>query len=131
MIEINGNPRRLDIDWRLVERAHDRGVRFSIHPDAHSIQEYNALISGTWAARKAGLSPADIFNTRPADEVADYLTSRSRASRQPRHHHFPQAPTQGERDSHPGAGRHGRRGPRPGNRRARRARLPDQTAGRE
>jgi len=81
MIEINGNPRRLDIDWRLVGRAHDRGVRFSIHPDAHSIGEYNALISGTWAARKAGLSPAEIFNTRPADEVADYLASRSRPKR--------------------------------------------------
>ncbi len=80
MIEINGNPRRLDIDWRLVGRALDRGVRFSIHPDAHSIQEYNALLTGTWAARKAGLSPKEIFNTRPVDEVADYLTSRSRAS---------------------------------------------------
>ena len=84
MIEINGNPRRLDIDWRLVGRAFDRGVRFSIHPDAHSIHEYNALVSGTWAARKAGLGPKDIFNTKPVDEVADYLTSRSRASSGPK-----------------------------------------------
>ncbi|HEX9406258.1 MAG TPA: DNA polymerase/3'-5' exonuclease PolX [Thermoanaerobaculia bacterium] len=78
MIEINGNPRRLDIDWRLVGRALDRGVRFSIHPDAHSIHEYNALVSGTWAARKAGLSPREIFNTKPVEEVAEYLTSRGR-----------------------------------------------------
>jgi DNA polymerase (family 10) len=80
MIEINGNPRRLDIDWRLVGRALDRGVRFSIHPDAHSIQEYNALISGTWVARKAGLSPREIFNTKPVDEVATYLQERKTAS---------------------------------------------------
>lgn len=80
MIEINGNPRRLDIDWRLVGRALDRGVRFSIHPDAHSIHEYNALISGTWAARKAGLSPKEIFNTRTVDEVAEFLADRSRAA---------------------------------------------------
>ncbi|HJT18307.1 MAG TPA: PHP domain-containing protein, partial [Thermoanaerobaculia bacterium] len=53
MIEINGNPRRLDIDWRLIGRALDRGVRFSINPDAHSIHEFNTLISGTWVARKA------------------------------------------------------------------------------
>src|SRR5207245_3547318 len=72
MIEINGNPNRLDIDWRLVGRALDRGVRFSIHPDAHSINEYNALITGTWVARKAGLSPKEIFNTRPVEEVAEY-----------------------------------------------------------
>jgi len=80
MIEINGNPNRLDIDWRLVGRALDHGVRFSIHPDAHSIQEYNALISGTWAARKAGLSPKEIFNTKPVDEVAEYLKERRAAA---------------------------------------------------
>jgi DNA polymerase (family 10) len=78
MIEINGNPRRLDIDWRLVRRALDRGVRFGIHPDAHSIQEYAALVSGTWAARKAGLSPKEIFNTRPAEEVEEYLQERKK-----------------------------------------------------
>jgi DNA polymerase (family X) len=76
MIEINGNPRRLDIDWRLVGRALDRGVRFSIHPDAHSINEYNALLTGTWAARKAGLSPKEIFNTKPVEEVEEYLSAR-------------------------------------------------------
>jgi len=76
MIEINGNPNRLDIDWRLIGRALDRGVRFSIHPDAHSIHEYNAMISGTWVARKAGLSPKEIFNTRPAHEVAEFLAKR-------------------------------------------------------
>jgi DNA polymerase (family 10) len=80
MIEINGNPRRLDLDWRHVKRALDHGVRFSIHPDAHSIGEYNALISGTWTARKAGLGAKEIFNTSPADEVADYLQKRRRAA---------------------------------------------------
>jgi DNA polymerase (family X) len=80
MIEINGNPRRLDIDWRLAGRAYDRGVRFSVHPDAHSIREFNALISGTWVARKAGLSPREIFNTKPVDEVADYLKRRRAAA---------------------------------------------------
>ena len=84
MIEINGNPRRLDIDWRLVKRALDRGVRFSIHPDAHSIREYNALISGTWAARKAGLSPREIFNTRPVEEIEEYLSARGSAAQKKR-----------------------------------------------
>src|SRR5215203_3917292 len=54
MIEINGNPQRLDLDWRYIRRALDRGVLFSINPDAHSIGEYNAVITGTWVARKAG-----------------------------------------------------------------------------
>ncbi len=80
MIEINGNPRRLDIDWRLAGRALDRGVRFSIHPDAHSIAEYGALRTGVWAARKAGLSPRDIFNCRPVGEIAEYLAARRAAA---------------------------------------------------
>jgi DNA polymerase (family 10) len=76
MIEINGNPNRLDIDWRLIGRALDRGVLFSIHPDAHSTREYNAMMTGTWVARKAGLSPKEIFNTLPADAVAAHLQAR-------------------------------------------------------
>ncbi len=83
MIEINGNPNRLDIDWRLVGRALDRGVRFSIHPDAHSINEYNALVTGVWVARKAGLSPKEVFNTKTVEEVEEYLSSRARASSAP------------------------------------------------
>ena len=80
MIEINGNPNRLDIDWRLIKRALDRGVIFSIHPDAHSIREYNAMMTGTWVARKAGLSTKEIFNTLPAEEVAEYLKKRKGAA---------------------------------------------------
>jgi len=76
MIEINGNPRRLDVDWRYLRRAVDRGVVFSIHPDAHSIGEYNAVITGTWVARKGGLSPKHIFNTRGVDEVEEVLKAR-------------------------------------------------------
>jgi DNA polymerase (family X) len=79
MIEINGNPRRLDVDWRYVGRALDRGVVFGIHPDAHSISEYNAVVTGTWVARKAGLSPKYIFNTRSVEEVAEYFAGRKRA----------------------------------------------------
>lgn len=76
IIEINGNPNRLDLDWRHIRRAIDRGVVFSIHPDAHSVREMSHVISGTWVARKAGLSAKQIFNARPADEVGEYLAAR-------------------------------------------------------
>ena len=79
MIEINGNPNRLDVDWRYLRRAVDRGVTFSIHPDAHSISEYNAVITGTWVARKGGLSPKQIFNTKSLDEVEEYFEARRKA----------------------------------------------------
>jgi DNA polymerase (family 10) len=80
MIEINGNPNRLDLDWRHIRRAIDRGVMLSIHPDAHSMSEYNAVITGTWVARKAGLGPKQIFNTRDVDEVAEYLEKKRGAA---------------------------------------------------
>lgn len=76
MIEINGNPNRLDVDWRHLRRAADKGVTFSIHPDAHSISEYNAVITGTWVARKGGLSPKQIFNTRGVEEIEEFFAER-------------------------------------------------------
>jgi len=80
MIEINGNPNRLDVDWRYIRRAIDRGVVFSIHPDAHSISEYNAVVTGTWVARKAGVSPKEIFNTKSVEEVEEFLAKRKGAA---------------------------------------------------
>jgi DNA polymerase (family 10) len=76
MIEINGNPQRLDLDWRYLRRALDRGVLFSINPDAHSVSEYNAVITGTWVARKGGLGPSQIFNTKSVEEVEDWFAQR-------------------------------------------------------
>jgi len=80
IIEINGNPQRLDVDWRYLPRAVERGVVLSIHPDAHSISEYNALITGTWVARKAGLAAKQIFNTRGVEEVEEFLAKRRASS---------------------------------------------------
>ncbi|MEO8382089.1 MAG: DNA polymerase/3'-5' exonuclease PolX [Acidobacteriota bacterium] len=80
IVEINGNPNRLDVDWRYLRRAADRGVMFSIHPDAHSISEYNAVITGAWVARKGRLSPKQIFNTRSLEEIEEWLTARKQRS---------------------------------------------------
>ena len=80
MIEINGNPYRLDLDWRQIGRAVDRGVMFTINPDAHSIAELSHVISGTWVARKAGLTAKHIFNTRGVEEVEEWLAERKKAT---------------------------------------------------
>ena len=80
MIEINGNPYRLDLDWRQIGRAVDRGVTFVINPDAHSIAEMSHTISGTWVARKGGLAAKQIFNTLPVEAVAEWFERKKMGS---------------------------------------------------
>ena len=63
VIEINANPRRLDLDWRWVIRARELGCRFSVNPDAHSADGFDDLRYGVTVARKAGLTPDDVVNT--------------------------------------------------------------------
>jgi DNA polymerase (family X) len=55
VIELNANPRRLDMDWRHIDYALEKGVLISIDPDAHSIGSFNDTYYGVLAAQKAGL----------------------------------------------------------------------------
>ena len=76
IVEINGNPQRLDVDWRLLRLGLDCGVTYSIHPDAHSVAAIDHLRNGVWNARKGGLEPKHIFNTRPLEQIEEYLSAR-------------------------------------------------------
>jgi DNA polymerase (family 10) len=55
VIEINANPRRLDMDWYWVDYALDKGVLVSIDPDAHDISEFDNCRYGVLAAQKGGV----------------------------------------------------------------------------
>lgn len=61
-IEINANPYRLDLDWRLVYYAREKGCLLSINPDAHSVDEINYLKYGIKIARKAGVQKREVIN---------------------------------------------------------------------
>lgn len=56
VVELNAHPRRLDIDWRWIERARELGVLISINPDAHTISGMNDIKYGVMVAQKAGIS---------------------------------------------------------------------------
>jgi DNA polymerase (family 10) len=56
VIELNANPRRLDMDWRFIDYALEKGVLISIDPDAHSIYGFNDIYYGILVAQKAGLT---------------------------------------------------------------------------
>jgi DNA polymerase (family X) len=84
-VEVNGNPWRLDLDWRWLRRALELGCTFSINPDAHSTRE---IVSSTrWGlaiARKSGI-PADcVVNALDRDRFALWFDSRQERTRSPR-----------------------------------------------
>lgn len=78
-IEINADPQRLDLDWRLVRQAKRAGVMISIGADAHSPAGLENVEYGVAMARKAWLGAADVLNARSADEFVAF--ARARASR--------------------------------------------------
>jgi DNA polymerase (family X) len=75
-IELNANPYRLDIDWRLLPRAAELGVSIGIHPDAHSAGGLADTRFGVWAARKGGLTAKQVTNTQSRKEMEAWLAER-------------------------------------------------------
>jgi DNA polymerase (family 10) len=73
IIEINANPRRLDMDWRWWPLAKAKGVRCAINPDAHTTHGIQDLIYGIGIARKGWLEKRDIINCLPLGKVEDSL----------------------------------------------------------
>ena len=73
IVEINANPHRLDLDWRLCGYAKEKGVTFSINPDAHSTDGLEDVPFGVNVARKGGVTAEDVVNTLQVEEMADRL----------------------------------------------------------
>ena len=56
VIEINANPRRLDMDWRFIQQAIEMGAMLSINPDAHSLEGIDDIRLGVLASQKGMLT---------------------------------------------------------------------------
>ncbi|AKL94890.1 DNA polymerase/3'-5' exonuclease PolX [Clostridium aceticum] len=69
-IEINSNPHRLDLDWRMCKYAKEKGVRLVIEPDAHRISGFDDVVYGIGIARKGWLEAKDVLNCKEAEEVS-------------------------------------------------------------
>lgn len=75
-IELNANPRRLDMDWRWLRTATEQGVFIAINPDAHSTEELYNVQWGVAVARKGWLTAAHCLNALPLDDVAAWMERR-------------------------------------------------------
>jgi len=75
-IEINADPQRLDLDWRLVRQASRAGVMISVGADAHSPAGLENVDFGVAMARKGWLTPGDVLNARPVGEFLAFARKR-------------------------------------------------------
>jgi DNA polymerase (family 10) len=66
-IELNCNPMRLDLNWRMVKYARRKGVPIAINPDAHSLADFNNMRYGITMARKGWLTREGLLNAMSAD----------------------------------------------------------------
>jgi len=67
-VEINGDPKRLDLPPRWLKAARERGIRFVVSTDAHSVPELGNVRYGVAMARRGWIERREVLNTRSAQE---------------------------------------------------------------
>ncbi len=75
-VELNADPHRLDLDWRLLRTAKARRVAVEIGPDAHSTHALDNTAIGVGIARKAWLEASDVLNARNVEDVLAFARAR-------------------------------------------------------
>ena len=78
VIELNAHPRRLDMDWRWIGYALEKGVLISIDPDAHSTGGYKDVKYGVLAAQKGGLTPDKNLSSFNLHQFQQFLAARKK-----------------------------------------------------
>lgn len=76
VMELNANPQRLDLDWRVLQAAKKKKVLVSINPDAHSLEGLRDVSYGVGIARKGWLEKKDVVNTMPLAGIEKFLQRR-------------------------------------------------------
>ena len=69
-VEINGDPKRLDLAPRWLRAARERGLRFVVSTDAHSVGELGNVRYGAAMARRGWIERDEVLNTLSVREFA-------------------------------------------------------------
>ncbi len=75
-LEINANPHRLDLDWRMIYYAREKGCLFAINPDAHSAGDISYIKYGVIIGRKGGLQCKEVINYFDVNEFENFLVRK-------------------------------------------------------
>jgi DNA polymerase (family 10) len=73
VLEINAQPRRLDLNALHIRGAVAHGVKLAINTDAHRLNELDFAKFGIGLARAGWAAAEDIINTRPWDNAKKFL----------------------------------------------------------
>jgi DNA polymerase (family 10) len=75
-MEIDGQAARLDLPAPLARKAKTFGVTFALDSDAHRTGDLTAIDFAVGQARRAGLTPADVLNARPLEDVRAFVARK-------------------------------------------------------
>lgn len=73
ILEINANPRRLDLQDTYVRRAVELGVRLAINTDAHHTDHFQFRHFGVAMAQRGWVTAANVVNCWPLDQLQAFL----------------------------------------------------------
>ena len=74
MLEIDGEPARLDLDDVWARKAKEEGVPIVVDSDAHAVGELGNVGYGVTVARRAWLEAGDVMNTRSLKTFLNAVT---------------------------------------------------------
>ncbi len=78
VIELNAHPSRLDMDWREIGYALERGALISINPDAHHIDGFADTRYGVLVAQKAMVQKHQNLSSFSLKEFTEYLAAKKK-----------------------------------------------------
>jgi DNA polymerase (family 10) len=73
ILEINANPRRLDLRDSHVRLAVEKGIKLAINTDAHHADQFTLRHYGVATAQRGWATAEDVVNTWPLEKFLAYI----------------------------------------------------------
>jgi DNA polymerase (family X) len=77
-LEINANPRRLDLEAGFARRAVEMGILLAIDTDAHTASQMDLLHFGVSTARRGWVEAPSVINTWPVERFLEWVQRRGK-----------------------------------------------------
>ncbi len=77
-LEINANPRRLDLEAQYARRAVELGIPLAIDTDAHAPEHMDLLYFGILTARRGWVEAPSVINTWPVEKFIAWTQNRGK-----------------------------------------------------